>query len=72
MQVTSEIIDNVGHPNNRIGNYVVGFEIFPNDDLDFQDVVYELSGVTAVPEPGGALLILVGTLIPAVRIRQRR
>lgn len=58
MMVTFEIIDNAGHPDNQIGNLVVGFEVFANNDLDFQDVVYELSGVTPLPEPSSAVLIV--------------
>jgi hypothetical protein len=64
MMVTFEIIGNDGHPNNAIGSFVVGFEYFPADDLDFQDVVYELSGVTALPEPTtSALLFAVAYMI---------
>jgi hypothetical protein len=55
MLVTFEIVGNAGHPNNQIGNYVLGWEYFPNDDLDFQDAVYELSGAVPVPEPASGL-----------------
>jgi hypothetical protein len=51
LMVTFEIIGNAGYPNNPIGNYVVGWDAFSNDDLDFQDVVYEISGAVPVPEP---------------------
>jgi hypothetical protein len=57
LMVTFEIIGNDGHPTKTIGNYVVGFELFPNDDLDFQDAVYELSGVTALPEPSAGVFL---------------
>ena len=66
MMVTFEIIGNAGHPNNQIGNFVVGWEAFPNDDLDFQDVVYEISGAMPVPEPLSLLLVDCGC-VPVVQ-----
>jgi hypothetical protein len=56
MLVTFEIIGNAGHPNNQIGNYVLAWEYWLNDDLDFQDGVYELSGAVPVPEPASWLM----------------
>jgi hypothetical protein len=70
MMVTFEIIGNAGHPNNQIGNYVVGWEAFPNDDLDFQDVVYEISGAVPVPEP--ASLFIGGIAFACVSCARRR
>ncbi|WP_148074868.1 hypothetical protein [Bythopirellula goksoeyrii] len=60
--VTFEIIGAAGHPDNVVGNYIVGFEAFPNDDLDYQDLVFELSGVVPVPEPGTWLLGLLAAM----------
>jgi hypothetical protein len=71
MMVTFEIIGSDGHPNNQVGSYVIGFEVFRNDDLDFQDVVYELSGVTAVPEPASMLGVAMCSAI-AMMPRGRR
>jgi hypothetical protein len=60
--VTFEIVGNVGRPANAVGNYVIAFEAFPNDDLDFNDVVFELGGVTPVAEPTATgLLALTAT-----------
>lgn len=70
MMVTFRISGADGRANNQIGNYVLAWEYFSNDDLDFQDVVFEISGVTpiAVPEPSGWLLAVFAML---VRIRRR-
>jgi hypothetical protein len=70
MMVTYEIIGNAGHPNNQIGNYVVGWEYFPTDDLDFQDAVYEISGAVPVPEPVSWLM--VGIAIASLSCARRR
>jgi hypothetical protein len=51
MLVTFEIVGVAGHPNNQIGNYVLAWELFPNTDMDYQDVVFELSGAVPVPVP---------------------
>jgi hypothetical protein len=71
MMVTYEIIGNAGHPNNQIGYFVVGWEAFPNDDLDFQDVVYEIGGAAPVPEPASLFIagIAFASLMGA-RLRQ--
>ncbi len=67
--VTFEIIGNVGHPENSIGDFVLGFEDTPPNygtltyDGDFQDMVVELSGVALVPEPGGILLTWIGIVV---------
>jgi hypothetical protein len=68
--VAFEIIGSDGHPNNQVGSYVIGFEVFPNSDLDFQDVVYELSGVTAVPEPASMLGVAICSAVAMLRRRR--
>jgi hypothetical protein len=70
MMVAFEIIGADGRPNNKIGNYVVGFEFFPDDDRDFQDVVYQLSGVAPVPEPATVFLWLLATFCGVGRRRE--
>jgi hypothetical protein len=69
--VTFEIIGGTRHPNNQNGNYLVGWEAFPNDDLDFQDVVYEISGAIPVPEPASSLMAGL-TLWLLLCVRRRR
>jgi len=71
IMVTFEIVGATGHPNNQVGNYVIGWEYFPADDLDFQDLVFEMSGVAPVPEPA-ALLSLVASLVWLPQVRCRR
>jgi hypothetical protein len=71
MMVTFEIIGNAGHPNNQIGSYVVGWEAFPNDDFDFQDVVYEISGAVPVPEPASWSMAVI-SLAYLMFARRRR
>jgi hypothetical protein len=60
--VTFRISGIDGHPSNQIGNYVLAWEYFDNDDLDYQDIVFEIGGVvpTVVPEPCGPLLGMLG------------
>lgn len=53
---TFQIVGNAGHPNNVIGNLVLAWEASPLNDIDFQDMVYEISGVVPVPEPAGWIL----------------
>jgi hypothetical protein len=66
--VTFEIIGNVGRPDNAIGNLVLAWEDSGLDD-DYQDLIVEISGVTAVPEPSG--LWLAGTALLCVhRLKQ--
>ena len=64
--VTFEIIGTEGHPENQVGDYVIGWEYFTLDDFDFQDVVFELSGVIPVPEPAAWLLVLSALLCPRI------
>lgn len=45
--VTYEIIGNVGRESNVIGNYVICWDSAENGDRDFQDAVFEISGVVA-------------------------
>jgi hypothetical protein len=72
MLVTYEIIGNAGHPNNQIGNYVLAWEYWWNDDLDFQDGVYELSGAVPLPEPASCLMAgLLLALLSCARWRRR-
>jgi len=68
MLVTFEIVGVAGHPNNQIGNYVLAWEVFPNTDMDYQDVVFELSGAVPVPvpEPTSCALIACGLLAAAL------
>lgn len=68
--VTFRISGANGHPNNQIGNYVLAWEYFSNDDLDYQDVVFEISGVVPVPEPSALLTSLAA--LPVGRMRRRR
>jgi hypothetical protein len=60
--VTFEIIGNEGRPSNQIGNYVLAWEIFPTNDLDYQDNVFELNGAVPVPEPTVWSLIISAIL----------
>lgn len=66
--VTFRISGADGHASNQIGNYVLAWEYFSNDDLDFQDVVFEIGGVIPVPEPSGLHLV---ALALSLRIRRR-
>lgn len=50
--------------------FLVGFERL-NVDKDFQDAVYELRGITPVPEPGTLALFLAGAVV-LVTIGSRR
>ena len=62
---TFKIVGNAGRPSNVIGNLVLAWEGTPANDIDFQDMVYEISGVEAVPEPTGwaiALSLLLGAV----------
>jgi hypothetical protein len=68
--VTFEIIGTEGHPENQIGNFVVGWEYFGIDDFDFQDVVFELGGVIPVPEPA-TWLLAASALVGLPRCRKR-
>ena len=58
--VTFEIVGNNGRPDNVIGNYVLCWEGTPNTDRDYQDVVFEISGVTSVPEPASVIAAILG------------
>lgn len=69
--VTFEIIGNDGHPENQIGNIVVAFEGFPANDTDFQDLVFELSGVVPVPEPTASMLLAMALACPLSIWRRR-
>jgi hypothetical protein len=62
--VTFEIVGNAGHPNNAIGSYVLAWEDSLLDN-DYQDAVFEISGVVPVPEPGMAALAASGALMAA-------
>jgi hypothetical protein len=70
--VTFEITGNVDRPANQIGNFVLAFEVFTNDDLDFNDVVFELGGVTPIAEPMTAGLWAVPVAWLASRRRRER
>jgi hypothetical protein len=69
--VTFEIIGAIGHPNNVIGNYVVAFEDNPKNDVDYQDVIAELSGVVPVPEPAGGTLTAWPAICLAISAARR-
>jgi hypothetical protein len=47
--VTYEIIGNNGRETNVVGNYVMCWDNSENGDRDFQDAVFEISGVVSVP-----------------------
>ena len=71
--VTFRISGADGHASNQIGNYVLAWEYFSNDDLDFQDVVFEIGGAVPVslPEPSGVLLGTLALLWPMfMRLRR--
>ena len=67
--MTFEIVGTAGHPNNQIGNYVLAWELFPNADMDYQDVVFELTGAVPVPEPTSCALIACGLIAAALLAR---
>jgi hypothetical protein len=46
--VTYEIVGNSGHETNVLGNYVICWDNAENGDRDFQDAVFEISGVAPV------------------------
>jgi len=54
------------------GNYVIAWEDLPEEssDVDYQDLVVEVSGVHPVPEPATILLLGLGAL--ALRRKNRR
>jgi hypothetical protein len=72
LMVTFEIVGAAGHPNNQVGNYVVAWEGFARTDSDFQDVVYEISGVVPVPEPAGLLMAALALACTSLVCRRRR
>ena len=63
-QVTFSIINNIGHPDNAIGNLALAWEDKPYNisDKDFNDLVVEVS----VPEPSTIFLLAIGMLGLAV------
>jgi hypothetical protein len=68
--VTFRISGVDGHPNNQIGNYVLAWEYFSNDDLDYQDVVFEINGVVPVPEPSTFVISLAALAFARIRCRR--
>jgi hypothetical protein len=65
--VTYQVVGNEGHPANPIGSYVLGWEAgAANADNDYQDVVFEVSGITAVPEPTAVVFVTHVALILVV------
>jgi hypothetical protein len=72
--VTYRIVGNAGHPANSIGAYVLGWESSTsNSDNDYQDVVFEINGVSVVPEPmSAAPLGLCALILSLVRTSRRR
>jgi hypothetical protein len=74
--VTWLVTGNAGHPGNRLGAYVIGFEdLWGGGDQDYNDLVLEVWGVTdgppSVPLPGTLLLLLSG-VSAAIAIALRR
>jgi hypothetical protein len=49
---------------------VLAWELFPNTDMDYQDVVFELSGAVPVPVPTSCALIAC-SLLAAARFPRR-
>jgi hypothetical protein len=73
--VTYRIVGNAGHSTNRIGAYVLGFEAgsVTSTDNDFQDVVFEINNVSAVPEPASvAPLAIYALSLSLLRTPRRR
>ncbi|MFB3908179.1 MAG: PEP-CTERM sorting domain-containing protein [Candidatus Eisenbacteria bacterium] len=72
--VTYRIIDNVGHPDNVLGNYIVAWEDMAPGDQDFNDLVVEVNGVNPIPEPATLTLLGLGfgAMGLATRIRRKR
>ena len=72
--VTYRIVGNAGHPSNSLGAYVLGWEYSgSNTDNDYQDVVFEMNGVSAVPEPmSPAPLALCALRLWLLRTSRRR
>ena len=72
--VTYKIVGNAGHPANVTGAYILGWESSTsNTDNDYQDVVFEINGVSIVPEPmSAAPLALCALILSLVRTSRRR
>ncbi|MHB1037434.1 MAG: PEP-CTERM sorting domain-containing protein [Pirellulales bacterium] len=70
--VSFEITGNTGHPNNVVGNYVIGWEADSAWDRDYQDEVLELQGFEAAPEPSSLALAAGGFCAIAGVIAARR
>jgi len=65
--VTYRIVGNAGHPTNPIGAYVLGWESSTsNTDNDYQDTVFEISGVSVVPEPMSNVTLVICVLTVAL------
>jgi hypothetical protein len=68
--LVSDNIDGMDHMQTYVvtggpsaGNYVLAWEDLPNlGDVDYQDLVVEVSGVQPVPEPATVLLLGLGAL----------
>ena len=68
--VTFQIVGNSGHPTNAIGAYVLAWEVGgSNSDNDYQDLVYEISGLRPVPEPA-TLWMAFSLALPLAALRQ--
>jgi hypothetical protein len=71
--VSYQVVGNAGHPTNPIGAFVLAWDLgMSTFDNDFQDVVFEVSNLRLVAEPGCALLLAISTAIAVCFPRYRR
>lgn len=77
--VTWQITGNAGYEGNQIGNYIVAWEDLAANgslggsyDADYNDLVVEISGVQAIPEPAGfSLFTLMGIFVHRFQRKHR-
>lgn len=77
--ITWQITGNAGYEGNQIGNYIVAWEDLAANgslggsyDADYNDLVVEISGVQAIPEPAGfSLFALMGIFVHRFQRKHR-